>query len=1064
MAASSSSQPKRYDVFIADVRDGVLSHLHKALVEEGIDAFVDENLERGEDVTTSLLKTIEQSYISLVIFSKKYAFSPWCLEELVKIFHCMKTTGQIVIPVFYRIDPTHVQELTGSYGGAIAKYKRKCKYSLDKVENWCDVLKEIAVLSGLVSQDVKHDSILIEEIIEHVIKNLESLYPLDSCKDDLVGMDSRVSKVESLLCLESVDVRVVGIWGMGGIGKTTIANEVFNKIRHQFPNQCFIERVREKLESYTPDRLQSEILSELLETKNSNTAAPISLSPFIRKRLSRKKVLLILDDVNDFDQVERLIGQVNYGPWSRIIMTSRDKQLLKNCGAEIYEVEKLYVTESVWLFCLHAFRKSTPEEGYEILSGSAVEYAQGLPLALKVLGSNLYGKSKEEWEDELQQLQDTSDDKIQKILRISYDGLSPKDKKNFLDIAFFVNWELDRNVVASMLGIPGSKIGISRLIDKSLIYVSLSNKLGMHDLIRQMGKDIICSENQLGNCRRLSHPKDICHAVEQPETSDANLQGTEAIRGISLDMSRIKDVQSSPKAFEKMENLRYLILYDKDEEAGGRYPIFYDTDEEGGNKIHLSDHLKSLSDELRFLHWKGCPLESLPFNFCAEKLVKLDMVGSKLKELWTGVQDLKNLKSIDLKHSKDLVRIPDLSKAVNLEVLKLGGCSSLVEIPPSIKYLTKLIDLDLSRCSSLCSLPSCLHLESLKRLDLSFCPNIRMLPNIACYECHSGLERAPVSYQLSSLRLVACFKLESLPDGICNLKYLTDLSIEYCENLYRLPENFGNLESLMILRADKSGLKELPDSICHLKSIEWLHFTACKNLVRLPLGLLNLESLWGLKVKDCTSLKTLFQLVKEEHYRLLFAFENCVNLEEEERNKMMDYVFERPWLNRPYKFMISNQQKLCIPGSEVEKRMKYKNKNGCSMSFQQFERLLDVRGLYFCAVFDPNLFHLPLDPSLIPVHVVDIGCDVVLTDEHRRSSTRLVCESAYVPNFRSKHVFLWRDKFKLPDNPPLGQIDFVFFISKTGNSELRCDDAIIECGVHPVFCDELMIDCCKTDS
>ncbi|XP_055959872.1 disease resistance protein RPV1-like [Mercurialis annua] len=1014
--ASSSSQPKKYDVFIsfrgADIRDGFLSHLHKALVDEGIDAFVDENVERGKYVSTSLWETIEQSYISLVIFSENYAFSPWCLEELVKILHCMKAMGQILILVFYRIDPTHVQELTESYGVAIAKHKDELKDSLDEVENWCRVLKETSGMSGLVSQDVKHDSILIEEINEHVIKNLESLYPLDSCRDDLVGMDSRVSEVESLLCLESIDVRVVGIWGMGGIGKTTIANEVFNKIRHQFPNQCFIERVREKLESYTPDRLQSEILSELLETKNSNTAAPILLSPFNRKRLSRKKVLLVLDDVSDFDQVERLIGQVNYGPWSRIIMTSRDKQLLKNCGAEIYEAEKLYGTESLWLFCLHAFRKSTPEKGYEILSRSAVEYAQGLPLALKVLGSNLYGKSKEEWEDELQQLQNLSDDRIQNILKISYDGLSLKDKENFLDIVFLLKSDLYRNMVESMLDLPGSKIGISRLIDKCLIYIS-KNKLYMHDLIQQMGKDIICSENQLGKRRRLSHPEDICHAVKR-------IKGVETIRGISLNMSKIKDVQFSPKAFEKMENLRYLIFYDKNEEE----------EEEEENKIHFSERLESVSDELRFLHWSGCPLESLPLNFSAEKLVKLDMVESKLKELWKRVQDLKNLKEIDLSNSKDLVRIPDLSKAVNLEILILKGCSSLVEILSSINYLSKLTHLDLSDCTSLCSFPSCLHLENLKRLDLSYCSDISVLPNI---ECH----------QLSSLYLTGCAKLESLPDSICNLIFLKEICIDGCENLHRLPENLGNLESLVTLRADGSGIRDLPDSICHLKSIQTLDFSDCKNLVGLPVNLLNnLESLENLDLRGCTSLKSLSQPVKKLYDVSQFNFQNCLNLEEEERNKLTNWLFERPWFG-------SHNLELCIPGSEVEQRMKYKNKNGSSLSFQftQFERLGDLRGLYFCAVFNPSLFNSsPLSFS--------VGCEILIDGTHA------VIRQGYMSlnrlYLRSKHVFLWRDIFKLPDNPPLGQIDFVFFISDAFNSELRYDGGIIECGVHPLFYDEFI--------
>ena len=116
---------------------------------------MDENLERGEDISTSLLETIEQSYLSLVILSENYAFSPWCLDELVKILECKKTMRQIVMPVFYGVDPTHVQELTGSFGVAVAKHREEFRDSLCRVESWCQALKEIAELSGLVSQNIK---------------------------------------------------------------------------------------------------------------------------------------------------------------------------------------------------------------------------------------------------------------------------------------------------------------------------------------------------------------------------------------------------------------------------------------------------------------------------------------------------------------------------------------------------------------------------------------------------------------------------------------------------------------------------------------------------------------------------------------------------------------------------------------------------------------------------------------------------------------------------------------------------------------------------------------------
>ncbi|EEF40295.1 hypothetical protein RCOM_1382630 [Ricinus communis] len=491
---------KKYDVFIsfrgADIRDGFLSHLYKSLCRNQVHAFVDENLDRGEDITSSLLEIIEQSYVSVVIFSENYAFSPWCLDELVKILECKTTMAQIVLPVFYRVDPIHVQQLTGCFGDAIAKHREEFKNSLRKVETWCQALKETTGMAGLVSQNIKY-------------------------------------------------VRVVGIWGMGGIGKTTVAVKVFDQVSGQFTSRCFFGDVRENLEKFTPDCLQRELLFQVLGKEISNAGMPIMLSSSIRKMLSRRKVLIVLDDVSDLKQIELLIGKhTSYGPRSRIIMTSRDKQLLQNAGAEIYEVEELNGSEALLLFCLHAFKQDSPKKGYMALSERAIKYAQGVPLALKVLGSNLYSRDVEEWEDELEKLKGASDEEIRKVLRISYDELCENEKEIFLDIACFLKG-VDKDRAESILDVHGSRIGIRRLLDKSLISIS-NNELDMHDLLEQMAKDIICQEKQLGKRSRLWQATDIHN-------------GTEAIKGISLDMS--SDLELSPTAFQRMDNLRFLKFY-----------------------------------------------------------------------------------------------------------------------------------------------------------------------------------------------------------------------------------------------------------------------------------------------------------------------------------------------------------------------------------------------------------------------------------------------------------------------------------------------------------------------
>ncbi|XP_057989351.1 disease resistance-like protein DSC1 [Hevea brasiliensis] len=387
MASSSSFSScalaprlKKHDVFISfygkDIREGFLSHLQKELKQNQIYAFVDENLERGEDILSSLLAKIEESYVSIVIFSENYAYSSWCLDELVKILECNIERKQIIIPVFYGINPTHVQELEGSYCDAIVKHKKESNNNSNKLDAWISALKKISNLSSFVAENIKPDSKLIEQIVNHTLKKLDDLViSSDYWNDGLVGINSRVKDVEELLCLELVDVRRIGIWGMGGIGKTTIASKIFERIWNQFQGRCFIAN-----------------------------GYPLFCPLLSRESSHNKKILIILDDVSDVTlvSIDFLIGKhVVIGSGSRIIVTSRDKQLLKNVGTEIYKVKKLNDHEALELFSFHAFKQNFVKKEFMKLSRKAIDYASGNPLALKVLGSNLFEKTLEEWEDKL---------------------------------------------------------------------------------------------------------------------------------------------------------------------------------------------------------------------------------------------------------------------------------------------------------------------------------------------------------------------------------------------------------------------------------------------------------------------------------------------------------------------------------------------------------------------------------------------------------------------------------------------------------------------------------------
>ena len=151
--ASSSSfthQSKKFDVFLSfrgeDTRLGFIGHLYKTLCQRGINTFIDDSLQRGEEISASLLKTIESSRISIIVFSENYASSTWCLDELAKIVEC-KNNDQLVRPVFYNVDPSEVRNQKGKYGKALSKHQKKLKDN-KKLQSWRKALCEAANISG----------------------------------------------------------------------------------------------------------------------------------------------------------------------------------------------------------------------------------------------------------------------------------------------------------------------------------------------------------------------------------------------------------------------------------------------------------------------------------------------------------------------------------------------------------------------------------------------------------------------------------------------------------------------------------------------------------------------------------------------------------------------------------------------------------------------------------------------------------------------------------------------------------------------------------------------------
>lgn len=148
-SSSSKTQTNNYDVFLSfrgQTRNNFTSHLYKALRQKGIRTFLDEDeLEKGEDISRELPKAIEGSRCAVVVLSSNYASSRWCLDELVMILQCMENLRQIVLPIFYHVDPSHVRKQIGSIGEAFQNLER---HNSERVQTWRSALKQVGNLAG----------------------------------------------------------------------------------------------------------------------------------------------------------------------------------------------------------------------------------------------------------------------------------------------------------------------------------------------------------------------------------------------------------------------------------------------------------------------------------------------------------------------------------------------------------------------------------------------------------------------------------------------------------------------------------------------------------------------------------------------------------------------------------------------------------------------------------------------------------------------------------------------------------------------------------------------------